>query len=860
MAINPYKAIEWYRNKHRHSTKYMSDYELYERIKEEFPQYNYTDNPFQSKKTDESIPDVNTIIEDEQGFVEKLALSNLSEVWADDYDFAKRAYNNSISGTIYQIKHSKMKYDVNMATSGWAEDVGQFFLGLASPLDLGLFIGSGGVGGIAAKTFIGKAASTAGGKLIQKKLASEVTNQAAKRALKLGVNRNAASLFARKGALESGVSLATYGAAGGSLSNAAQQRIQIANGERESFNVWENIWEGTKHGITSGLMGAAGGALTKGVMTPQLAKARLASDKTFGNQAAQLLYGPAGQVGAEAAVFTGGQLGMMAYHGHEINMDTVMSTFFTNTGIIGGLKTGSKYLVKSKPAVDEYNRYKRNLYKEVLTKDKAIDKVISNKIKKRDSLIELNNEAVEEQNWDLHRTLKEEINKINANIAGEVEAAEIFGNKLTQYEQLLKKFNNKKPSELTPEEQRLLIEGSTAINLLTLSALKEMKNNPLLGEKTMGKQLYPDVPVDKLNTKQKDYIKSTIEERISELENTNKLMNETSIIGDDVDMQRHFAKNFNLDVKENAKKPGTYDVIVEAPNGKLVMDFDALKGLSKEQAKKIKKGLLKDIEDVVVGEQTQIKTSTTPELVKRTYKFVDKNTGQVIPWMVVGAEGREINLKKMTPAQAADINSKTQRGVFVPAETTGINISNPNQSGNSTTNSVLQGLTELKTYFGEKFETFEPKEVGKMPISVAAYRIKQTKFIDFITKPLKDLDPELADFRKKVFDKGDTKDLVNVLRQLENGEVALLAAFDMLHLKGEKSILTNTQKAIKFAAYLALNNKDIHTISGRGLSDLIKDGIPRFTIRKIDNRQASKTKGQIKGQGLNCLILVNCHL
>ena len=56
-------------------------------------------------------------------------------------------------------------------------------------------------------------------------------------------------------------------------------------------------------------------------------------------------------------------------------------------------------------------------------------------------------------------------------------------------------------------------------------------------------------------------------------------MNETAITGSDIEMQRNFAKNFNIDVVEGKNK--LYDVVVEAPNGKRVLDFDVLKCLDK---------------------------------------------------------------------------------------------------------------------------------------------------------------------------------------------------------------------------------------------------------------------------------------
>lgn len=847
--LDPYKALEWYKKKNPYRAKYRSDFELYEELKAKYPQFEYDENPFVKKSPKDKPPkNWDTMKEDAPGFIEGIATANIAELFAGDSDMAKRAYNNSIAGTIYQIKNGKMKYDVDMTSSGWQEDVGQFFLGLMSPLDIGLFALSGGIGGIAAKSFFGKAATTAGAKLLNKKLTNEVSKQAAKTALKQGVNKSAVNIFTSKGALESGVSLATFGAAGGGLANAAEQSIRIQNGEQESFNHGEYLWTGAKHGITSGMLGAAGGALTKGVMMPKLAKIKSIKDKTFMDRAAQLMYGPAGQVGAEGAVFSGGQLLEMAAMGHDIDMDTVYSTFMTNLGIIGGLKTTTKVLMKSKPAIDEYNKFKRNLYKETLIKEKFVNRVLGDKLNKKKNLVELNNDAMREENWDLSNKLKKEIDKIDVEIAGQVEAAEIFGSKFKEYKQLVDKFNEKGVSELSANEQRLLIQGDRAMNLLTINALKEMRDNSALGEKIIGKDLYPNVKTDKLSDKQKKFIKDNIESRIKELEEVGRIMNETSIVGNNADMQREYAKRFNFDVVENSKKPGTYDVVVEAPNGKRVMDYPFLKGLDKKQANNIKKGLLKDIEDVVVGEKNQIKASKNPDSVKRTYKFVDINTGQIKPYLV-GAGGVEINTKRMTPKEAAEWNAKMgKKGQFVPAEKDGIPLNNPKESGNKTVNLAEQGISDWisqRDWMSKQFESFKPVKTGEMPITIEAYNIKATKFTDFITKSLNELDPELRNFRQQVFDKGETKHLVNTLRQLENGEVALLAAFDMVNLKNEKSILKNTQLAIKIATYLALNNKDVHNITGRNLANLIAEGVPEFTIKIIDNRKNSKTKGQI---------------
>ena len=39
-------------------------------------------------------------------------LTGLPEVWADKHDFAKKAYNNSMAGLMYQTMYGKSKYKV----------------------------------------------------------------------------------------------------------------------------------------------------------------------------------------------------------------------------------------------------------------------------------------------------------------------------------------------------------------------------------------------------------------------------------------------------------------------------------------------------------------------------------------------------------------------------------------------------------------------------------------------------------------------------------------------------------------------------------------------------------------------------
>ena len=219
--VDPYKAVEWYKQKHPYAAAGLDDYDIYRKIQRTYKTHEYPENPFQVKKTYER-PTLNQAEEEiDQGGLSKLSLMSLAEVWADDHDWAARAYNNSFAGTIYQVIHGKPKYQAEGESSGVAEDIGGFFLGLVSPIDLLGFAGSGGVGALAAKG-VGKAGlKTAGGKILKDNMAKEITEQAALRtASQSGINQFLGKHFSKKGAMESGVSLATYGAAAGALQNA----------------------------------------------------------------------------------------------------------------------------------------------------------------------------------------------------------------------------------------------------------------------------------------------------------------------------------------------------------------------------------------------------------------------------------------------------------------------------------------------------------------------------------------------------------------------------------------------------------------------------------------------------------------
>ena len=147
--INPQKAIEWYKNTYGDNNQ--SDYDIYESLKKKYKQFDYPENPFQDLK-EESTPSYE---EQDESIWRKLLTYNMADNFAEDSQWAQQAYNKSTAGTIYEIMHGKKKYEDAGEAEGWWDEVGQFFVGLASPVDVISFFGSGAIGGAAAKT-IGK--------------------------------------------------------------------------------------------------------------------------------------------------------------------------------------------------------------------------------------------------------------------------------------------------------------------------------------------------------------------------------------------------------------------------------------------------------------------------------------------------------------------------------------------------------------------------------------------------------------------------------------------------------------------------------------------------------------------------------
>ena len=211
----------------------MDDEQIYHVVRKRYPNLEWPESsPYDVDR--EVNPNKESLDASKQDYSpsawEKIALAGLPEVWADKHDFAKRAYNNSMAGLIYQTMHGKSKYPVEEYETPIWEDAASFFLGLASIPDIALFAGTGGLGGFAGKE-IGKRTVV---KSIQNGIAKASTAKVRDKLL-------ARKMIAEAG-MESGFSLGTYGAAGGAIAEAARQSEEGV----EDFDYGKNSRRGGK--------------------------------------------------------------------------------------------------------------------------------------------------------------------------------------------------------------------------------------------------------------------------------------------------------------------------------------------------------------------------------------------------------------------------------------------------------------------------------------------------------------------------------------------------------------------------------------------------------------------------------------
>tara|TARA_R100000008_G_scaffold18757_3_gene9588 strand:- start:888 stop:8375 length:7488 start_codon:yes stop_codon:yes gene_type:complete len=433
----------------------LSDRHIYLTHKEAYPDAAWPEfSPYDIN--DEINPNKETVEAKDKDYspstFEKIALAGLPEVWADQHDWAKEAYNNSIAGMTYTLLHGKPKYkieDYDREHKIWEDALG-FFTGIVSAPDLGLFLGSGGVGGVASKRLL---ASNVAQRWLKNGIAANTSLKVLDK--KFGVESMV------RASLDSGISLGMYGAAGGATAEATRQ---VSEGY-EDLDYSKIVGEGVKAGGSGAIIGAAAGGVTKGVMANKFARAARAAKKgnnTFNNVATRILTNPASQVGAEAGLFTTGQLTEASLlHGQDLTTEDIYKGLFNNLAIIGGLRLATKPLRIGQNDMSRYEKRRLDyLNKHVEKFDKHLNE-ISKQIK--GAGIEVPRELIDEQ-----VKLKLETN----------EQKEAFDFIKSQEKSLHQKLGSKNFKNLKKKDQIEALKQYLLLNNFYTDMYSKLKKNP----------------------------------------------------------------------------------------------------------------------------------------------------------------------------------------------------------------------------------------------------------------------------------------------------------------------------------------------------------------------------------------------
>jgi hypothetical protein len=364
MALNPIKAIEYARDTEAQRYQFISDEGVLRSLKKRFPDEDWGEYAVEEKKSPAATNYED--IDDSPGAVSNLLLWNANTWLADDYDWAKRAYNNSLAGNAYKFMYGKPKYNVEEFDDKWYHDVLGFFLGMTNPLEIGVFVGTGGVG-------------AAGGKALSQKLFWDSAKNgllvaASKKKVKDKVFRN---YLLKKAPIEGALGLGTYSAAAGSIQRYGKQAVEIGEGTREDFGHLEIMGGVASDFMHGSVLGAMGG-IVKAPMAMKFAKASRNADvlaakglKIPSNIAAsKILNSPIGQVLAESQAFTAGQMFEEGIASGELpSVKSWWEKTFTNVGIIGGLRAGTKvyrkvFTMETGNDVTRYYDAKRRMFTE----------------------------------------------------------------------------------------------------------------------------------------------------------------------------------------------------------------------------------------------------------------------------------------------------------------------------------------------------------------------------------------------------------------------------------------------------------------------------------------------------------------
>ena len=249
-------------------------------------------------------------------------------------EWAKSAYNSSITGLAYQMYNGEQRFNLDGYNPGMVSDIFSSVLSFMMPMDFATMFVGGAIGrGLSGLAGYGmRAAATEnlvklGGQAATKKALTKKAQ--AELIIKEGGYSALMSKFAPKtaGAIAQGATLATFEGVRGGMSAAVND---------------EDIWSGIGHGVMhGGIMGGVAGAVGASL---NIKNAKLWNKKKQGTltpkEAKQIGFwrtGKGGQVLAEAGVFTTPEVKNLIMD-EDYSMRDLLKAFGTNAGMMGVLK------------------------------------------------------------------------------------------------------------------------------------------------------------------------------------------------------------------------------------------------------------------------------------------------------------------------------------------------------------------------------------------------------------------------------------------------------------------------------------------------------------------------------------------
>jgi len=279
-------------------------------------------------------------------------LQQYSDYWIDEnsYDWAKAAYNRSLTGNVEQLMTGKQRYDVDDTDFNILEDIGASLLSFIMPLDI-FSMFTGGLAGKALSKGLAKGMANKANSQILKKLPKSISKWSPEETSALMSTLSSGQKML-VGAAGQAPALAVYeGAMGG---------VQAGlNGD----NVLGGVTYGVLHGgFLGGVTGAVGTGLG-GLQAKLLQKGQKEALTGFEKFRAYGFYGMPGQVLGEAVTFTGINTAERMYHaiksGEDVDANAILRDFYHDVGMTTFLKGKQKVMKYGSDVINDIKQASR---------------------------------------------------------------------------------------------------------------------------------------------------------------------------------------------------------------------------------------------------------------------------------------------------------------------------------------------------------------------------------------------------------------------------------------------------------------------------------------------------------------------